>query len=80
MTRKRSPVFVDRSEVKEALGLSTNASLARYVERGWCPKPDRWLTPRRPVWGRREWERWLRGRAQTSPDIQSSAEAASSPR
>ena len=61
--RRRSPVFVDRPEVREVLDLGSNATLAAWVERGWCPPPDRWLTPQRPVWYRKEFERWLYGRA-----------------
>lgn len=94
--RRRSPVFVDRPEVRETLGLASNATLARYVERGACPPPDRWLTPTRPVWLRKEWDRWLSRRAPTpigrgggglirpryppSPAIQSSAADSSSAR
>lgn len=60
--RRRSPVFVDRPEAREVLGLSSNTALAQYIQRGWCPPPDRWLTPRRPVWYRKQFERWLYGR------------------
>lgn len=67
--RRRSPVYVDRAEVKECLGLADNRSLDRYVRAGWCPKPARWLTPRRPVWMRKEWEAWLKGRGDHSPDM-----------
>jgi hypothetical protein len=83
--RRRSPVFVDRVEVRETLGLASNATLARWVERGWCPSPARWLTPTRPVWARKDWEQWVKtGRQSASgdqspraPDIQSSADDAS---
>lgn len=65
--RRRSPIFVDRPEVREALGLSDNRALAKYVEQGRIPAPVRWLTPRRPVWNRKEWERWLRAGSSDQP-------------
>lgn len=83
--RRRSPIYVDRSEVKEALGITENRTLAKYVEQGSCPPPARWLTRTRPVWARKEWEAWLRVRQvppadSEGPAIQSSADVSSSAR
>lgn len=86
--RRRSPVFVDRAEVKEVLGVTSNATLSKYVRRGECPPPARWLTPTRPVWIRKDWEQWVRTGRQPAPgdqsprapDIQSSADDASKSR
>lgn len=68
--RRRSPVFVDRAEVKDVLGIGENRTLARWVRDGLCPPPDRWLTPLRPVWLRKGFEAWLgkgRGGDQSPP-------------
>jgi predicted DNA-binding transcriptional regulator AlpA len=55
--------LLHRKQVKEILGIKSNHTLASYIANRSFPPPSRHLTPRTPVWRKRDIEKWMASRS-----------------
>lgn len=67
--RKKSPVFVQKWEVMEDLGVLDPRTVDARIARGEIPRPVRRVANNRPIWLRKEWNAWVnRKNASTASD------------